>query len=122
MYSFEYCVPIWGFFETPSVEDAVTNTLLPLTMGDDQPRPGMTAFHSTFSVLDQVSGRRMVDTGFPWGPRNRDHSGASAAKTSRTTATMANEIARAIGRYERFMSRHHTAGQEGGAPRSVARR
>jgi hypothetical protein len=35
----------------------VRNTLLPQTTGDDQPTPGMSVTHSTFSVVDQVEGR-----------------------------------------------------------------
>jgi hypothetical protein len=35
----------------------VRKTLLPQTIGDDQPTPGMSVAHSTFSVVDQLEGR-----------------------------------------------------------------
>src|SRR5688572_29980969 len=34
----------------------VRKTQSPQTMGDDQPRPGISRFHATFSVADQRSG------------------------------------------------------------------
>ena len=49
----------------------VRNTFSPQTIGDDQPRPGISVFHETFSVLDQRSGRFvLVDTPRAPGPRN----------------------------------------------------
>src|SRR5687767_9320375 len=43
-------------------------------MGDDQPRPGISCDHSTFSVLDQRSASlACVPTGFDSGPRNCGH-------------------------------------------------
>src|SRR6185295_19127493 len=73
-YSLLYSVPICGGFDLPSVVTVVTNTLPPVTIGDDQPRPGISSDHSTFSVLDQRSASRAwVPTGFESGPRNCGH-------------------------------------------------
>src|SRR5215216_6576051 len=70
-YSLLYSVPVWGGFDFPSVVTVVTYTLPPVTIGDDQPRPGISCDHSTFSVLDQRSASRVcVPTGFDSGPRN----------------------------------------------------
>src|SRR2546422_96860 len=55
-YSLLYSVPICGVFDFPSVVTVVTNTLLPFTIGDDHPRPWISAAHSTFSVFDHFSG------------------------------------------------------------------
>src|SRR5262245_12779838 len=49
----------------------VRNTLPSHTIGDDQPIPGISATHSTFSVVDQVFGNRGWSlTGSEPGPRN----------------------------------------------------
>src|SRR5262252_9266870 len=70
-YSLLYSVPICGGFDLPSVVTVVTYTLPPVTTGDDHPRPGISCDHSTFSVLDQRSARRVcAPTGFEFGPRN----------------------------------------------------
>src|SRR5262245_34185316 len=70
-YSLLYSVPICGGFDFPSVVAVVTNTLSPVTMGDDHPRPGISCIHSTFSVFDQRSASRAcAPTGFASGPRN----------------------------------------------------
>src|SRR6185369_18090098 len=69
-YSLLYSVPICGGFDLPSVVTVVRYTLAPVTIGDDQPRPGISCDHSTFSVLDQRSANRAcVPTGFDCGPR-----------------------------------------------------
>jgi hypothetical protein len=58
----------------------VRKTLLPLTIGEDQPRPGMSAVHSTFSDFDHLSGRLELATeGLEEGPRKEGQS-ESAAK------------------------------------------
>src|SRR5687767_15267281 len=73
-YSLLYSVPVCGGFDLPSVVTVVKYTLPPVTIGDDQPRPGISCDHSTFSVFDQRSARRgCVPTGFEWGPRNCGH-------------------------------------------------
>src|SRR5678816_629186 len=70
-YSLLYSVPICGGLDLPSVVTVVRYTLPPVTIGEDQPRPGISCDHSTFSVLDQRSARRAcVPTGFESGPRN----------------------------------------------------
>src|SRR5688572_28692552 len=80
-YSLLYSVPVCGGFDLPSVVTVVRYTLPPVTIGDDQPRPGISCDHSTFSVLDQRSTRRAcVPTGFDSGPRNCGH-GESWART-----------------------------------------
>src|SRR5688500_19572202 len=70
-YSLLYSVPICGGFDLPSVVTVVMYTLPPVTIGEDQPRPGISNDHSTFSVFDQRSASRAcVPTGFESGPRN----------------------------------------------------
>src|SRR5580658_1779341 len=57
----------------------VRKTFLPETIGEDQPRPGMSAVHSTFSDLDHLSGRlELMAEGLEEGPRNPGHSGSPA--------------------------------------------
>src|ERR1700732_503439 len=54
-------------------------TLLPLTIGEDQPRPGMSVVHSTFSDFDHFSGRlELAAAGVEEGPRKEGHSGSAA--------------------------------------------
>src|ERR1044072_4784692 len=73
-YSLLYSVPVCGCFDLPSVVTVVRYTLPPVTIGDDQPRPGISCDHSTLSVLDQRSASRAcVLTGFDCGPRNCGH-------------------------------------------------
>src|SRR5687768_15026257 len=57
----------------------VTNTVLPATTGDDQPRPGTSIAHLTLAVFDHRSGRRTLKArpSMP-GPRNPGHSGGGA--------------------------------------------
>src|SRR5262245_65351584 len=51
-------------------------------IGDDHPRPGIVATHSTFSVFDQRSGSALLSpTGFRSGPRNCGQSGSAARTT-----------------------------------------
>src|SRR5262249_27914524 len=70
-YSLLYSVPICGGFDLPSVVTVVRYTFSPLTMGDDQPRPGISSDHSTFSVFDHRSASAAsLPTGFESGPRN----------------------------------------------------
>src|SRR4030095_9551225 len=70
-YSLLYSVPICGGLDLPSVVTVVTYNLPPVTIGEDQPRPGISCDHSTFCVLDHRSTRRgCVPTGFDSGPRN----------------------------------------------------
>src|SRR6266852_1639391 len=78
-YSLLYSVPIWGGFDFPSVVTVVRNIRRPFTIGDDHPRPGISAAHSTFSVFDHFSGNLPLATaGLPVGPRKRGHSGSAA--------------------------------------------
>ena len=70
-YSLLYSVPVCGGFDLPSVVTVVRYTRPPVTMGEDQPRPGTSRAHSTFSVFDQRSASRAsAPTGFESGPRN----------------------------------------------------
>ena len=72
MYSLLNSVPSYGGFIGCSLVAAVMKTLVPHTTGDDQPTPGTSATHSTFSVLDHLTGRLgLSETGFESGPRNR---------------------------------------------------
>jgi len=51
---------------------AVKKTRFPHTTGEDQPTPGTSATHSTFSVFDQLTGRfGFSEIGFEFGPRTR---------------------------------------------------
>src|SRR5688500_5355339 len=72
MYSLLNSVPRDGGFIRCSLVAAVMKTRVPHTTGDDQPTPGTSATHSTFSVLDHVTGRLgLSEIGFDSGPRNR---------------------------------------------------
>ena len=52
---------------------------MPLTIGEDQPRPGMSVVHSTFSDFDHFSGRlELATAGLEEGPRKDGHSGSAA--------------------------------------------
>src|ERR1039458_6016318 len=98
-YSLLYSVPTWGGFDFPSVTTVVRNTLRPYTIGDDHPRPGISAAHSTFSVFDHFSGSVPFGTiGFASGPRNPGQAGSVAhaapklsAITPRTTRIAADK-------------------------------
>src|SRR5687768_5824598 len=71
-YSLLNSVPRDGGFIRCALVAAVMKTFVPHTTGDDQPTPGTSATHSTFSVLDQVTGRLgLSETGFESGPRKR---------------------------------------------------
>src|SRR5438093_12957279 len=63
--------PFLGGSTWPELIAVVRNTFSPQTIGDDQPRPGISVFHETFSVLDHRSGRFVLVL-TPWapGPRN----------------------------------------------------
>jgi len=57
----------------------VRKTLLPLTIGEDQPRPGMSAVHSTFSDFDHFSGSlELWAAGLEEGSRKEGHLGSAA--------------------------------------------
>jgi len=57
-----------------SLVAAVRKTRFPHTTGEDQPTPGTSATHSTFSVFDQLIGKfGFSETGFEFGPRKRGH-------------------------------------------------
>ena len=68
-------MPVDGALNVPGEIADVTYTRSRQTMGDDQPRPGTSIDHATFSVVDQRSGSddssAMPD---PDGPRNCGHS------------------------------------------------
>ena len=70
MYSLEKSVPSDGCFISGATA-VVRNTFPFHTIGDDQPMPGISATHSTFSVADQVFGSLGLSlTGSAPGPRN----------------------------------------------------
>src|SRR5258708_4310990 len=55
--------------------------VLPATIGEDHPRPGIGAVHSILEVVDHFSGRlELLAQGLERGPRKPGHS-ASPAKT-----------------------------------------
>src|SRR2546427_2739215 len=58
-------------------------------MGDDQPRPGISTFHATFSVADQCSGRLVLSaTPRALGPRNCGQLASGAEAWTCPSATM----------------------------------
>src|SRR6187402_703659 len=75
----------------------VTNTVLPVTTGDDQPRPGTSITHLTLVVFDHRSARcaPMARPSMP-GPRNPGHSGAGATAATAATVSPAPANRRAI--------------------------
>src|SRR6185436_4907571 len=75
----------------------VTKTWLPQTIGDDQPRPGTSAFQATLIVVDHFVGSvSTADTARPWWPRNcgqvvstgADGPGTSVVTASRSTSAV----------------------------------
>src|SRR5262245_35852522 len=71
-YSLLKSTPSEGCFIGGSLVAAVMKTRLPHTTGEDQPTPGTSATHSTFSVFDQLTGRfGFSEIGFELGPRKR---------------------------------------------------
>ena len=98
----------------PSVTAVVTKTLPPVTIGDDHPRPGIVATHSTFSVFDQRSGSALLSpTGFRSGPRNCGQSGSAARTTMLNQSNAANHFLprtdRRLRRFARIMRQHACA-------------
>src|SRR5436190_13465613 len=79
-YSLLKSTPTEGCFIGLSLVAAVRKTRFPHTTGEDQPVPGTSTTHSTFSVFDQLTGRfGFSETGFELGPRKRGHSAAGSA-------------------------------------------
>src|SRR5262245_13354209 len=86
------------------------------TIGDDQPRPGTSRFHSTFSVSLQVSGRLGLSaTPSERGPRNCGQL-FSAAMAERDTngqrQTVAVRTVRKKSREREFMSKSPSGRQQ----------
>src|SRR4029450_7384299 len=72
----------------------VRNTRSPQTIGDDQPRPGTSATHATFSVVENVTGSvESSATPAPPGPRNCGQVGGGAAcpRDPVASTTIANQ-------------------------------
>ena len=102
--TFQWCFPVGGDLRSPpkynplrathalpSVNTVVINTCFPHTTGEDQPRPGMSCFHTIFSVVLQRSGRSACSaTPIASGPRNCGQ--LSTAPTLPTTATIKSEF------------------------------
>src|SRR6187549_1367893 len=69
----------------PLIAD-VTKTVLPTTIGDDQPCPGTSIDHFTCSVFDHVVGSAASGARpFIAGPRNPGHAGGDAAESDAAT-------------------------------------
>src|SRR4029079_11253347 len=73
------------------------NTRSPQTIGDADPRPGISVFHRTFFVsLHSTGGSAVFDTPVAWGPRHWGQyfsaavSGAACATVSKQTANVAS--------------------------------
>ena len=80
----------------PSVTTVVRKTFLPLTIGEDQPRPGISVVHSTFSDFDHFSGRlELATAGLDEGPRKEGQS-ESAAKAIEIAIRLAEGAQSAI--------------------------
>ncbi|MGV2339919.1 MAG UNVERIFIED_CONTAM: hypothetical protein LVR18_39975 [Planctomycetaceae bacterium] len=80
--------PFFGSSDSPVFTTVVKKTLPPQTTGDDQPRPGKSRFHATFSVADQTSGKPLPNaTPAAPGPRNCGHTDASLSLCRQQTAT-----------------------------------
>src|SRR5690348_8052422 len=63
--------PFFAGSTSPELTTVVTNTRLLQTMGEDQPRPGTSTRHATFSLVLQCSGRfGLSATPSAPGPRN----------------------------------------------------
>src|ERR1035438_4797491 len=63
--------PFCGGSDVPEFTAVVRNTWSPHTIGDDQPRPGISAFHTTFSEADQCSDRFVLVV-MPRAPRSEE--------------------------------------------------
>src|SRR5215471_6564187 len=75
----------------------VRNTWSPQTIGDDQPRPGTSAFHATLIVVDHVFGSEsIVDTPRPAWPRNCGHVASAGTGGAGTSAVTKNTMASAM--------------------------
>ena len=89
---------------SPVLTQVVMNTRLPHTTGDDQPSPGTSVFHSTFSVALQWSGGiALTSAGATRDARNRGTwgSAAEAKAFAARMATQANIAARIMERLRR---------------------
>ncbi len=64
-------MPVDPALNRPEFTAEVTNTRPRATIGDDQPRPGISATQATFSVVDHFVGKIEASaTPAPWAPRN----------------------------------------------------
>ena len=84
MNSLLYSVPNSGrLVASIDLAAVVRKTALPTTTGDDQPEPGTSTLHSTFSVVDHRTGNRSSsETGMPAGPRKPGHRARAAGSGS----------------------------------------
>src|SRR5918992_2071609 len=74
-------MPVDGALNAPGLTAVVTNTRSRQTMGEDQPRPGMSTLQATFVVVDQCCGRTGPSAmPLPPGPRNCGHPDGSAPR------------------------------------------
>src|SRR5215471_17583554 len=89
----------------PGLIALVTKIWLPQTIGDDQPRPGTSAFHATLIVVDQVVGSvSIAEIARPAGPRNCGQTvsgGAGAVMRGVTRSSAAAAVRRTDGSYLR---------------------
>src|SRR4051794_13538076 len=80
-------MPVEAALNAPLFTAEVTNTRSPETIGDDQPPPGSSATHATFSVVGRRAGRGGAwATPLPPGPRNCGQGPASAPREGLTPA------------------------------------
>src|SRR5437764_75512 len=76
-----------------SSRHAVTNTLSPVTIGDEWPVPGRAVFQRTFLVVDHCNGSFVsVDVPSPRGPRQQGQSAPCAVATMITIANKTRAI------------------------------
>src|SRR6185436_20873480 len=79
-------------FFPPSVA-AVTKTLSPQTMGDDQPSPGSAVFQATFVDASHFRGRSASSTRpCPVGPRKRGQLPAAGVTQGRRTRSSSSAV------------------------------
>ena len=80
--------PLTGCGSSPALTAVVTNTCSPETIGELQPRPGMSMVQTTFSVSLQRSGRSGWSGATPASrPRNRGQSLLARATGSASSST-----------------------------------
>ena len=84
-----------GSWVSPSLTTVVRKMRSPQMTGDDQPSPSMGVFHTTFSVVLQVEGRRGSSSAVASAsaPRNAGQFSFSAARVAGAASAVASSAA-----------------------------